>query len=115
MTEVCPFSRLDPERVFLETDLVIGLWDKYPVNPGHALLVPTRHVADWFEATPAAARGFCPRCGSSLFWAAHDEDTLSSALGALNAPTGLSLTKHIFTAFKGDYYDIADDLPQNDH
>jgi len=69
----------------------------------------------WFEATPAAARGFCPRCGSSLFWAAHDEDTLSFALGALNAPTGLSLTKHIFTAFKGDYYDIADDLPQNDH
>ena len=53
MTEDCPFCHPDPERVFLETDLVIGLWDKYPVSPGHALLVPRRHVADWFEATPA--------------------------------------------------------------
>ena len=69
----------------------------------------------WFEATPTATRGFCPRCGSSLFWAAHDEDRISFALGALNAPTGLTLTKHIFTASKGDYYDIADDLPQIDH
>ena len=67
----------------------------------------------WFEATPAAQRGFCPRCGSSLFWAAHDEGTMSFALGALDGPTGLSLTKHIFTAHKGDYYEIADTLPQS--
>ncbi|MGY6553425.1 MAG: HIT family protein [Wenzhouxiangella sp.] len=53
MTDNCPFCHPDPEQVFLETDLVIGLWDKYPVSPGHALLVPRRHVADWFEATPA--------------------------------------------------------------
>jgi superfamily II DNA or RNA helicase/HKD family nuclease/diadenosine tetraphosphate (Ap4A) HIT family hydrolase len=31
--------------------MVIGLWDAHPVNPGHALLVPTRHVEDWFGAT----------------------------------------------------------------
>ncbi|HKL55383.1 MAG TPA: GFA family protein [Roseovarius sp.] len=66
----------------------------------------------WFEATPAAKRGFCPRCGASLFWTAHDEDTISFALGALDEPTGLTLQKHIFTADKGDYYDIADDVPQ---
>lgn len=51
MTEPCPFCDPEPERVFLETDLVVGLWDKYPVSPGHALLVPRRHVAGWFEAT----------------------------------------------------------------
>ncbi|MCZ0814253.1 MAG: GFA family protein [Pseudomonadota bacterium] len=66
----------------------------------------------WFEATPAAKRGFCPRCGASLFWTAHDEDTISFALGALDEPTGLTLEKHIFTADKGDYYDIADGVPQ---
>ena len=37
---------------------------------------------------------------------------MSFALGALDGPTGLRLEKHIFTADKGDYYDIADDLPQ---
>ena len=66
----------------------------------------------WFEASPTATRGFCPVCGSFLFWAAHDEDTMSFALGALDGPTGLALEKHIFTASKGDYYEIADGLPQ---
>ncbi|MEQ9675765.1 MAG: GFA family protein, partial [Roseovarius indicus] len=36
----------------------------------------------------------------------------SFALGALDEPTGLTLEKHIFTADKGDYYDIKDGLPQ---
>ena len=67
----------------------------------------------WFEASPAAKRGFCPTCGSFLFWKAHDEDTMSFSLGSVDGPTGLRLEKHIFTADKGDYYDIADGLPQS--
>ncbi len=67
----------------------------------------------WYEASAIAKRGFCPRCGSFLFWKAHDEDTMSFALGALDEPTGLKLERHIFTADKGDYYDIADGLPQS--
>ena len=68
-------------------------------------------AAEWFAASDTAKRGFCPRCGSFLFWTAHDEDTISFALGALDAPTGLTLEKHIFCEDKGDYYDIEDDLP----
>lgn len=68
----------------------------------------------WYAASEQAKRGFCPRCGSFLFWAAHDEDTMSFALGALDQPTGLRLEKHIFVADKGDYYDIADGVPQKD-
>ena len=44
----CPFCDPDPDRVFLRTPEVIGIWDLYPVADGHALLVPTRHVATWF-------------------------------------------------------------------
>jgi len=47
----CPFCAPDPGRVFHESDLVLGLWDAYPVSPGHALLVTRRHVATWFDAT----------------------------------------------------------------
>jgi len=67
----------------------------------------------WFEASDAAKRGSCPMCGSFLFWKAHDESTMSFSLGALAAPAGLSISKHIFTRDKDDYYDIADDLPQH--
>src|SRR5262249_55030966 len=31
--------------------LVLGLWDQFPVSPGHALIIPRRHVGSWFEAT----------------------------------------------------------------
>jgi len=49
--EVCPFCRPDAEQIFHVGTLVLGLWDKFPVSPGHALLVTCRHVADWFDAS----------------------------------------------------------------
>ena len=66
----------------------------------------------WFDSSETAQRGFCPTCGSFLFWRAHAEDTVSFSLGGLDAPTGLRLSKHIFSADKGDYYDIKDGVPQ---
>ncbi|MFT6675002.1 MAG: hypothetical protein ACJAVM_001188 [Sulfitobacter sp.] len=68
----------------------------------------------WFEASPTAKRGFCPTCGSFLFWKAHDEDAMSFSLGVINGPTGLVLGEHIFVADKGDYYEIADGVPQRE-
>jgi superfamily II DNA or RNA helicase/diadenosine tetraphosphate (Ap4A) HIT family hydrolase len=47
----CPFCSPNGDRVFYRDALVIGLWDEFPVAPGHALLVPIRHVSDWFDAT----------------------------------------------------------------
>ncbi len=47
----CPFCNIpEPDRV-IKNDLVIGFFDRYPVNPGHLLLVPRRHIASWFDAT----------------------------------------------------------------
>jgi hypothetical protein len=34
-------------------------------------------------------------------------------MGAFDRPTDTKLRIHIFVADKGDYYDIADGLPQN--
>ena len=48
----CPFCNPDPQRVFYQDDLVLALWDAFAVSPGHALVVPRRHVADWWLATP---------------------------------------------------------------
>lgn len=67
---------------------------------------------NWFHSSVEAKRGTCARCGSFLFWKALNESTTSFALGAIDGPTGLKLSKHIFVAGKGDYYDIAPDAPQ---
>jgi diadenosine tetraphosphate (Ap4A) HIT family hydrolase len=47
----CPFCEIDANRIFYESHLVVGLWDAFPVSPGHALLVTRRHVASWFDAS----------------------------------------------------------------
>jgi diadenosine tetraphosphate (Ap4A) HIT family hydrolase len=47
----CPFCDPAPERIFYAGDHVVGIWDAFPVSPGHALVVPERHVASWFDAT----------------------------------------------------------------
>lgn len=68
----------------------------------------------WYAASPVAERGFCPNCGSFLFWRGHGEEAIEFALGAIDGPTGVWLEAHIWVAFKGDYYDIADGLPQHE-
>lgn len=71
----------------------------------------------WFASSETARRGFCTECGSALFWEATPDSSSGAtetdvAVGALDGPTGLRLEGHIFVADKGDYYDIADGLPQ---
>lgn len=67
----------------------------------------------WYRASDSARRGFCGTCGSSLFWQHDGSDVIDVAAGAIDSPTGLQLLGHIFVADKGDYYDIADGLPQD--
>lgn len=65
----------------------------------------------WFASSAAARRGFCPVCGSNLFWdgpGAH----LSIFAGGLDGDAGVRLAGHIFCADKGSYYRIVDGLPQ---
>ena len=47
----CPFCNIEDTRIFHRGDLIVGIWDNFAVSDGHALLVPTRHVATWFDAT----------------------------------------------------------------
>ena len=67
----------------------------------------------WFASSAEAKRGFCNTCGASMFWI-HEADggAISIASGTIDNPTDLRTDKHIYVADKGDYYDIADGLPQ---
>jgi hypothetical protein len=67
----------------------------------------------WFRSSDKVRRGFCSTCGSVLFWDPLERDWIGIAMGAFDPPTGTRLAMHIFVAEKGDYYDIADGLPQN--
>jgi len=66
----------------------------------------------WYKSSETARRGFCRICGSVLFWKHNELDYVSVMAGAFDQPSGLRGEKHIYTADKGDYYSIHDELPQ---
>jgi hypothetical protein len=59
----------------------------------------------WYVAD-GRERGFCGRCGASLFWSAPDRPTISIAAGTLDRPTGLRTIAQIYAADASDYYEI---------
>ena len=67
-----------------------------------------------YRASDTASRGFCRACGSTLFWHSDGSPEVAVALGAIDGETGLVLARHVWVNTKGDYYDIADDLPQQE-
>jgi len=80
--------------------------------PREAVTIDGAETISWFRSSERVRRGFCSICGSVLFWDPIGRDKIAIAMGAFDAPTGTRLAMHIFTADKGDYYDIADGLPQ---
>jgi hypothetical protein len=48
------------------------------------------------QSDHGAERGFCVRCGSSLFWRIPEGRTVSISAGALDDPAGLPVAAHIW-------------------
>lgn len=69
----------------------------------------------WYHSSKKVRRGFCAICGSTLFWDPIHHDWMGVAMGLFETPTHTSIARHIFVAEKGDYYEITDDLPQNEY
>lgn len=69
----------------------------------------------WYRSSDTAARGFCPECGSTLFWRLDGEGRTSFSAGAVDGPTEMTTKAHIYVADKGDYYEIADGVPQREN
>jgi hypothetical protein len=77
------------------------------------LVLTSSGSLQWYPSSASARRGFCAKCGGSLFWDPTGEGRIAIMAGTLDLPTGLSSKGHIFTAEAGDYYHINDGLPQS--
>ena len=65
----------------------------------------------WFYVNDSAKHGFCPKCGSELFWKKDGLDTTSIFVGALDDSKGLSETGHIFVKEKADCFTFNKKIP----
>lgn len=45
------FLQVDPHEWVASNDLAFAIRDRFPVNDGHTLVVPRRHVATWWDAS----------------------------------------------------------------
>lgn len=50
--EECPFCKLASDvEIIYEDELALAFFDKFPVSEGHALIIPKRHVENYFDLT----------------------------------------------------------------
>ena len=98
----CTMCRKQSGHFWASTDL-----------PRASVTIEGADKVTWFQSSERVRRGFCSVCGSFLFWEPIGRDKIAIAMGAFDLPTDTRLGMHIFVADKGDYYDIADGLPQN--
>lgn len=50
--QTCPFCNPDSEReLIVESATAYAMFDKFPVSMGHALIIPKKHCADYFDLT----------------------------------------------------------------
>lgn len=51
MAKLCIFCQLSPAQIMAANELAVATADRYPVSPGHTLIIPRRHFPDLSEAT----------------------------------------------------------------
>jgi superfamily II DNA or RNA helicase/diadenosine tetraphosphate (Ap4A) HIT family hydrolase/HKD family nuclease len=104
-----PFKNPDPQRIFLQTDLVIALWDAFPVSPGHALLIPRREVPTWFDATPEEQQALTQAItlAKQEIEKHHNPDGYNIGInaGAAAGQTVFHLHVHVIPRYTGDVED----------
>ena len=104
-----PFSNPDSRRVFYESELAIGLWDAFPVSPGHALIVPRRVVPTWFEASREEQIALLDGIDAAkrAVEVEHQPDGYNIGInaGAAAGQTVFHLHVHVIPRYRGDVED----------
>ena len=105
-TAPCPFCDPPQDRVFATEHLAFALWDGYPASPGHALIIPKRHIPTWFEATEAEQLALFALLGAvkPIIDERHKPDGYNIGInsGIAAGQTVFHLHIHLIPRFKGD-------------
>ena len=76
----CPFCSIDPERIAFSSAHGAGIWDGFPVSPGHLLIVVRRHASTWDELTDVEKA-----------WAWSAIDQAIAAIRSRHSPEGFNV------------------------
>ena len=68
----------------------------------------------WYNSSNFAKRGFCSKCGASMFYKRSNRKSISVSAGMFSNPTKLKTNLNIFTKGKLDFYKLDLKLPKFD-
>ncbi len=71
-----------------------------------------KRTLKWFKSSKRAKRGFCNKCGASLFFKIMGVKTINIAAGMFDRPAKLKTTMNIFVKGKSDYYKLDSRIPK---
>ncbi len=106
----CPFCKLEPgTEIITESTLAFAIYDGYPVNKGHALIIPKRHCADYFDLS-ALEQAACWQMAETvreilLEKFAPDGFNIGINIGQSAGQTIFHVHIHLIPRFSGDMKD----------
>jgi len=105
----CPFCHLDPARILVENAIAVIYKDGFPVSPGHAVIIPRRHIATLFEATEAEQAALLKALSQAkaILDEAHHPDGYNIGInhGPAGGQTVPHLHIHLIPRYRGDVED----------
>lgn len=100
----CEF--LKNKEIAAENDLAFAIFDGFPVNLGHVLVIPKRHVANYFELTTEevlAIRDLLQRMKTEVDAKFHpDGYNIGVNVGADAGQSIFHVHVHLIPRYKGD-------------
>ena len=83
-----------------------GNFGSYTNCPEKNIQFINKKTLKWFKSSKIAKRGFCFKCGASIFYKKNKSENISISAGMINNPTNLKTSFNIFTYGKLDYYKL---------
>ena len=104
-----PFLQIPESHWALHNELAFAIFDKYPVNDGHLLIIPRRLIPTWFDATTAEQHAIMDlvEAAKRLLDERHQPDgyNIGINVGTAAGQTVMHLHVHVIPRFHGDMDD----------
>lgn len=105
----CPFCHQEELGIIMENELAFAIYDKYPVNEGHILIITKRHVADYFDTTHEEKLAILELIEKSKTVLAEEYSpngyNIGINCGEVAGQTVMHLHVHLIPRYKGDMDD----------
>tara|TARA_B100001123_G_C15158625_1_gene966536 strand:+ start:301 stop:723 length:423 start_codon:yes stop_codon:yes gene_type:complete len=89
-----------------------GNYASYTACPEKNVVFVNKKTLKWFKSSKLAKRGFCAKCGASIFYKRFNSENISISAGMFKNPSSLKTYSNIFTKGKLDYYKLDPRLPK---